>query len=149
MNAATGTSGTLAHGATAQNTSSEAASTPNARRRSGRPARWFSKNAGSSPPRTPCSAIRRTDNSRIPVSVGEDRYHFTQRREDFTMLIANPDDVTAAVQAEAARTPDARTREILLAAIAHLHAFVRDARLTEHEFRRLCVAIARVGQATN
>jgi len=64
------------------------------------------------------------------------------------MLIATPDDVTAAVLAEAARTPDARTREILLAGIAHLHAFVRDAQLTEPEFRRLCVAIARLGHAT-
>jgi len=64
------------------------------------------------------------------------------------MLIATPDDVTAAVLVEAARTPDARTREILLAGIAHLHAFVRDAQLTEPEFRRLCVAIARLGHAT-
>ncbi|HET7525861.1 MAG TPA: dioxygenase [Burkholderiaceae bacterium] len=65
------------------------------------------------------------------------------------MLIGNADDVTAAVLAEAARTPDARTREILSAGIAHLHGFVRDARLTENEFRNLCNVIARLGQATN
>jgi len=64
------------------------------------------------------------------------------------MIIGTPDDVTRAVLAEAARTPDARTREILGAGIAHLHAFVRDARLTENEFRHLCNVIARLGQAT-
>jgi catechol 1,2-dioxygenase len=65
------------------------------------------------------------------------------------MLITHPSDVTPAVLAEAARTPDARTREILLAGIEHLHGFVRDARLTENEFRHLCMVIARLGQRTN
>jgi hydroxyquinol 1,2-dioxygenase len=65
------------------------------------------------------------------------------------MIIQNERDVTAAVLAEAARTPDARTREILSAGIVHLHAFVRDARLTENEFRHLCMQIARLGQLTN
>jgi catechol 1,2-dioxygenase len=65
------------------------------------------------------------------------------------MIIANERDVTAAVLAEAQRTPDARTREILLAGVTHLHAFVRDARLTENEFRQLCMQIARLGQLTN
>ena len=64
------------------------------------------------------------------------------------MIIQHERDVTAAVLAEAARTPDARTREILAAGIAHLHAFVRDARLTENEFRHLCMQIARLGQST-
>ena len=65
------------------------------------------------------------------------------------MIIANERDVTAAVLAEAARTPDARTREILQAGITHLHAFVRDARLTENEFRQLVMCIARLGQMTD
>ena len=65
------------------------------------------------------------------------------------MIIDNEHDVTPAVLAEAARTPDARTREILLAGIAHLHAFVREARLTENEFRNLCLTIARLGQLTH
>ncbi|HEU5294425.1 MAG TPA: dioxygenase [Burkholderiaceae bacterium] len=65
------------------------------------------------------------------------------------MIIGHADDVTAAVLAEAARTTDARTREILSAGIRHLHAFVREARLSENEFRNLCIVIARVGQATN
>ena len=65
------------------------------------------------------------------------------------MLITTPNDVTTAVLAEAARTPDARTREILIAGIEHLHGFVRDARLTENEFRQLCTVIVRLGQRTN
>jgi catechol 1,2-dioxygenase len=65
------------------------------------------------------------------------------------MIIGNQEDVTVAVLAEAARTPDARYREILSAGVTHLHAFVRDARLTENEFRQLCGVIARLGQLTN
>lgn len=65
------------------------------------------------------------------------------------MIIGNEQDVTAAVLAEVARTPDARMREILAAAVTHLHGFVRDARLTEAEFQQLCGAIARAGQLTN
>jgi hydroxyquinol 1,2-dioxygenase len=64
------------------------------------------------------------------------------------MIIDHERDVTIAALAEAARTPDARTREILTAGIAHLHAFVRDARLSENEFRHLCMQIARLGQLT-
>jgi catechol 1,2-dioxygenase len=64
------------------------------------------------------------------------------------MIIGTEQDVTTAVLAEAARTPDARLREILSAAVRHLHAFVRETRLTEAEFQRLCAAIARTGQAT-
>lgn len=64
------------------------------------------------------------------------------------MIAGTPEDVTAAVLAEAARTTDERARRILVAAITHLHAFVREARLTEPEFQRLCAAIARAGKLT-
>lgn len=64
------------------------------------------------------------------------------------MIIGNERDVTEAVLAEAARTPDARLREILTAAVRHLHGFVRDARLTEAEFHQVCGVIARAGQLT-
>jgi hydroxyquinol 1,2-dioxygenase len=65
------------------------------------------------------------------------------------MIIGNLEDVTHAVLAEASRAPDARFREILTAGITHLHAFVREARLSENEFRQLCGAIARLGQISN
>jgi hydroxyquinol 1,2-dioxygenase len=64
-------------------------------------------------------------------------------------IIANDTELTAAVLAEAARTPDARTREILIAGIRHLHGFVREAHLTEAEFRRLVGVIAQLGQRTH
>ncbi len=64
-------------------------------------------------------------------------------------LITNPDELTRAVLAAAEQTADPRTRRILLAAIRHLHGFVRDAELSEAEFRMICGLIARCGQLTN
>jgi hydroxyquinol 1,2-dioxygenase len=70
-------------------------------------------------------------------------------------MIRTEQDVTAAVLAELARTPDTpdkpestRFKTIMAAAIKHLHAFVREAQLTEQEFYAACGAIAKLGQAT-
>jgi catechol 1,2-dioxygenase len=57
--------------------------------------------------------------------------------------------VTDAVLAQMATTPDARLREIMAAAVRHLHEFVREARLTEEEFQQICAFVAAVGQKTN
>lgn len=65
------------------------------------------------------------------------------------MIIKTEQDVTAAVLAEAERASDERFRQILRAAVRHLHDFVREVRLTETEFHRLCSVIARAGQLTN
>jgi hydroxyquinol 1,2-dioxygenase len=65
------------------------------------------------------------------------------------MVIRDEQDLTAAVLAEASRTPDARLRELLQCAITHLHAFVRETRLSETELQQLCRAIAQAGQASN
>jgi hydroxyquinol 1,2-dioxygenase len=65
------------------------------------------------------------------------------------MIIGNEQDVTRAVLAETDRVPDGRFKEILQAAVRHLHAFVRESRLTEPEFQQLCAHIARAGQLTN
>ncbi|MFC5499676.1 dioxygenase [Caenimonas terrae] len=64
------------------------------------------------------------------------------------MIIDNQSDLTAAVLAEIERAPDARFREIMSAAVRHLHAFVREAQLSEAEFRQACALVARLGQAT-
>jgi catechol 1,2-dioxygenase len=64
------------------------------------------------------------------------------------MIIENQADLTRAVLAEVARTPDARLRRILAAAVQHLHDFVRDTELTEAEFRQVCGLIAKAGQLT-
>ena len=64
------------------------------------------------------------------------------------MIIRNQQDVTAAVLAELERAPNPRFREIMGAAVRHLHAFIREARLTEAEFQQACAYIARLGQLT-
>src|SRR5262249_33783594 len=56
--------------------------------------------------------------------------------------------VTDAVLAELARAKDERLREILGAAVRHLHAFVRETHLTESEFQQACAVVARLGQLT-
>lgn len=65
------------------------------------------------------------------------------------MIIKTERDVTAAVLAEAERASDERFREILRAAVRHLHDFMREVRLTETEFHRLCSVIVRAGQLTS
>jgi hydroxyquinol 1,2-dioxygenase len=64
------------------------------------------------------------------------------------MIIKNQLDVTAAVLAELQRADDPRFREIMTAAVRHLHDFAREARLTEAEFHQACGIIAKLGQLT-
>jgi len=65
------------------------------------------------------------------------------------MIASGEGDITAAVLAEAERTPDPRARELLMAAVKHLHAFVREVQLSEAELFRLVAALARAGQMTS
>src|SRR5437762_3669245 len=64
------------------------------------------------------------------------------------MIIESQDDVTAAVLGEMHRTPDARTRELLTLLVKHLHAFVREARLTEREFQEAIATLNAIGRET-
>src|SRR5437588_4755310 len=64
------------------------------------------------------------------------------------MIIETQDDVTAAVLQEMHRTSDARTRELLSLLVTHLHAFVREARLTEGEFQDAIGTLNAIGQHT-
>lgn len=65
------------------------------------------------------------------------------------MIIENQKQVTEAVLNELQRTLDPRLREILSAAVRHLHDFAREVRLTEDEFRQACSFIAELGKKTN
>jgi len=65
------------------------------------------------------------------------------------MIIENQNQVTEAVLAEIQRIENPRLREIASAAVRHLHAFAREVKLTEDEFRQACTFIARLGQKTN
>src|SRR5229473_2896746 len=64
------------------------------------------------------------------------------------MIIEKQEDVTRAVLDEMHRTPDARTREILSALVKHLHAFIREVKLTEREFQEAIGTLNAIGQST-
>jgi protocatechuate 3,4-dioxygenase beta subunit len=64
------------------------------------------------------------------------------------MIIETQDDVTAAVLAEMHRTPDPRTRELLSLLVKHLHAFVREAKMTEREFQDAIGHVNAIGRKT-
>ncbi|MDF0520601.1 dioxygenase [Bradyrhizobium yuanmingense] len=64
------------------------------------------------------------------------------------MVIEREKDVTAAALAVMERTSDPRLREIMVALVKHLHAFVRDVRLTEKEFRDAAAIVAELGKLT-
>ncbi len=64
------------------------------------------------------------------------------------MIIGNEQDVTAAVLAELERAGDPRFRQIMAAAVRHLHGFAREARLTEAEYQQACAIVATLGQLT-
>ena len=63
-------------------------------------------------------------------------------------MISKEQDLTPAVLSELARIEDPRLREILTIGVSHLHAFVREARLSEAEFHQTCAMIAQLGQLT-
>ena len=64
------------------------------------------------------------------------------------MIINNERQITKAVLAELKRVENPRFREIMRAAVRHLHAFAREVKLTEAEFQEACAVIARLGQHT-
>lgn len=64
------------------------------------------------------------------------------------MIIRSPDDVTAAVLEVMGRTRDPRLREIMISLATHLHAFVRETRLTEVEYRAASALLVKLGQQT-
>ena len=64
------------------------------------------------------------------------------------MMIEREQDVTAAALAVMERTSDPRLRQIMVSLVKHLHAFVRDVRLTEAEFRDATAIVAELGKLT-
>ena len=56
-------------------------------------------------------------------------------------------EITEAVIAQMADTPDPRLREIMEAAVRHLHAFAREVRLTPDEWLQGIAFLTAVGQA--
>jgi catechol 1,2-dioxygenase len=64
------------------------------------------------------------------------------------MIIERHEDVTPAVLEVMERTTDPRLREIMISLVSHLHAFVREVRLTEQEFQSATAILNEMGQAT-
>ena len=64
------------------------------------------------------------------------------------MIIETQQDVTDAVLGEMFRTPDPRTRELLSSLVKHLHAFIRETKLTEKEFQDAIGLVNSIGQRT-
>ena len=64
------------------------------------------------------------------------------------MIIETQEDVTRAVLDEMHRTPSPRTRELLTLLVRHLHAFVREAKLTEKEFQEAIALVNSIGERT-
>ena len=64
------------------------------------------------------------------------------------MIIRSEQDVTSAVLGEMHRTPSPRTKQILSSLVNHLHAFVREVKLTEREFQEAIGYVNAIGQKT-
>lgn len=64
------------------------------------------------------------------------------------MIIKSQDDVTIDALAVMQRTTDPRLREIMGSLVKHLHAFIRDVRLTEAEFREATAILNEIGKRT-
>jgi catechol 1,2-dioxygenase len=64
------------------------------------------------------------------------------------MIVETEAQLTDAVLAVMARTRDPRQRTLLEALVRHLHAFVRETRLTEDEFRASVALINEIGLST-
>lgn len=65
------------------------------------------------------------------------------------MIIETHEDVTDSVLNELQRSDNARFKEIMSSAVRHLHAWVREIRLTEVEFQKACAIIAKLGQLSD
>lgn len=65
------------------------------------------------------------------------------------MILKSHEDVTRDALAVMGRTPDPRLREIMVSLVSHLHAFVRETRLTEEEFRDATAILNEMGKLTS
>jgi catechol 1,2-dioxygenase len=65
------------------------------------------------------------------------------------MIIKILDDVTSDALAAMDRTKNPRLREIMVSLVEHLHAFVREVRLTEVEFRDAAAILSEMGKLSS
>jgi hydroxyquinol 1,2-dioxygenase len=60
-----------------------------------------------------------------------------------------PDNITDAVIEQMSTTPDPRLKEVMEAAVRHLHAFAREVKLTPQEWMTGIEFMTKVGQMCN
>jgi catechol 1,2-dioxygenase len=65
------------------------------------------------------------------------------------MNFVNVQSITERVLEVMAQTPDDRLREVSMALVKHLHAFIREVQPTADEFERGCAFVVGLGQATS
>ncbi|MGZ5619069.1 MAG: dioxygenase family protein [Usitatibacter sp.] len=63
-------------------------------------------------------------------------------------VVNGADSITDIVLKAMSRTPDPRLKEIMASLVRHLHAFLRESRLTEEEFEAAIDFLVRLGQAS-
>ena len=63
-------------------------------------------------------------------------------------IVTTPGSVLPLALEAMSRTPDARLRELIAGLTSHLHAFVRETKLTEGEFEQALAFIVAIGQAS-
>src|SRR5580693_426517 len=68
---------------------------------------------------------------------------------EVAMIIRTLEDVTVDALAAMNSTENPRLREIMASLIKHLHAFVREVRLTEPEFRQAAAILNEMGKLTS
>jgi protocatechuate 3,4-dioxygenase beta subunit len=91
---------------------------------------------------TPIAALRRR------LTAGLAAYNLARQSEERqAMADLDRDSVTAEVLRQMATTPDPRLREIMAAAVRHLHDFAREVNLTPDEWLHGIAFLTAVGQA--
>src|SRR5215203_16213 len=70
---------------------------------------------------------------------------YRRGRREGGMIIRRQQDVTVAAISAMEQTSNPRLREIMVSLVKHLHGFVREARLTEAEFREATAILAELG----
>jgi hydroxyquinol 1,2-dioxygenase len=77
---------------------------------------------------------------------GQNTNGHSSNARDAVRRSTTEDDITAAVLARFAATPDPRLKQIMLALIKHLHAFVKDVELTEAEWFQAIEILTEAGK---
>jgi hydroxyquinol 1,2-dioxygenase len=82
------------------------------------------------------------------IAAPRDAWHAAPQQQEPGDIVRNltQDNITQAVLARFAQTPDARLKEVMTSLVQHLHAFAREVKLTEAEWLRGIEFLTATGQ---